>query len=83
GITGTMNQLMGDMSRMMASSMSQLSGLKTVMSGVYGNMSDSKQSMVSRVANPALNYSPTQSGVSGAVPIQGGDLVIEVAGVLD
>ena len=31
GITGTMNQLMGDMSRMMTSSMSQLAGLKSVM----------------------------------------------------
>ncbi|MEN8649054.1 phage tail tape measure protein, partial [Bacillus toyonensis] len=33
---GEINQLIGDMSRMMASSVSQLSGLKTVMSGVYG-----------------------------------------------
>ncbi|WP_182813753.1 DUF2207 domain-containing protein, partial [Bacillus sp. ME78] len=62
GITGTMNQLMGDMSRMMASSMSQLSGLKTVMSGVYGNMSNSRQAMTSGVANQVFNYSPGSSG---------------------
>ena len=34
-ISGEINQLMGDMSRMMASSMNQLSGLKSVMSGVW------------------------------------------------
>ncbi|MCU4715459.1 DUF2207 domain-containing protein [Bacillus cereus] len=82
GITGTMNQLMGDMSRMMASSMSQLSGLKTVMSGVYGNMSNSRQAMTSGVANQVFNYSSGSSG-DNRVPMQGGDLVVEVPVVLD
>ncbi|PFU58152.1 phage tail protein [Bacillus thuringiensis] len=82
GITGTMNQLMGDMSRMMASSMSQLSGLKTVMSGVYGNMSNSRQAMTSGVANQVFNYSLGSSG-DNRVPMQGGDLVVEVPVVLD
>ncbi|WP_368905944.1 DUF2207 domain-containing protein [Bacillus wiedmannii] len=83
GITGTMNQLMGDMSRMMASSMNQLSGLKTVMSGVYGNMSNSRQAMTSSVANQVLNYSPGSSGDNRVSPMQGGDLVVEVPVVLD
>ncbi|MEI5924040.1 DUF2207 domain-containing protein [Bacillus sp. TD10] len=83
GITGTMNQLMGDMSRMMASSMSQLSGLKTVMSGVYGNMSNSRQAMTNTVANQVFNYSPGQPGVNGMIPTQGGDLVIEVPVILE
>ncbi|MEB8980134.1 DUF2207 domain-containing protein [Bacillus cereus] len=77
GITGTMNQLMSDMSRMMASSMSQLSGLKSVMSGVYGNMSNSRQAMAASVANPVINYSSGSSG-GGVIPMLGGDLVIEV-----
>ncbi|MCU5695500.1 DUF2207 domain-containing protein [Bacillus cereus] len=83
GITGTMNQLMGDMSRMMASSMSQLSGLKTVMSGVYGNMSNSRQAMTSGVANQVFNYSPGSSGDNRVSPMQGGELVVEVPVVLD
>ncbi|MGG0293625.1 DUF2207 domain-containing protein [Bacillus pacificus] len=83
GITGTMNQLMGDMSRMMASSMSQLSGLKTVMSGVYGNMSNSRQAMTNTVANQVFNYSPGQPGVNGMIPTQGGDLIIEVPVILE
>lgn len=82
GITGTMNQLMGDMSRMMASSMNQLSGLKTVMSGVYGNMSNSRQAMTNSVANQVFNYSSGSSG-DNRVPMQGGDLVVEVPVVLD
>ncbi|MFV8519288.1 DUF2207 domain-containing protein [Bacillus sp. SBS7] len=83
GITGTMNQLMGDMSRMMASSMNQLSGLKTVMSGVYGNMSNSRQAMTNTVANQVFNYSPLQTGGNGMIPTQGGDLVIEVPVILE
>ncbi|CAH2462762.1 MULTISPECIES: DUF2207 domain-containing protein [Bacillus cereus group] len=83
GTTGSMSQLMGDMSRMMDSSMSQLSGLKSVMSGVYGNMANSKQSMSSGIANQTFNYSPGQSGVNGAIPTQGGDLVIEVPVTLE
>ncbi len=83
GITGTMNQLMGDMSRMMASSMSQLLGLKTVMSGVYGNMSNSRQAMTNTVANQVFNYSPGQPGVNGMIPTQGGDLIIEVPVILE
>ncbi|MCU5128178.1 DUF2207 domain-containing protein [Bacillus cereus] len=77
GITGTMNQLISDMSRMMASSMSQLSGLKSVMSGVYGNMSNSRQAMAAGVANQVINYSSGSSG-GGVIPMLGGDLVIEV-----
>ncbi|MBG9537714.1 phage tail protein [Bacillus thuringiensis] len=83
GITGTMNQLMGDMSRMMASSMNQLSGLKTVMSGVYGNMSNSRQAMTNMVANQVFNYSPGQPGVNGMIPTQGGDLIVEVPVILE
>lgn len=82
GITGTMNQLMGDMSRMMASSMNQLSGLKTVMSGVYGNMSNSRQAMTNSVANQVFNYS-SGSSVDNRLPMQGGDLVVEVPVVLE
>ncbi|MFA2857637.1 DUF2207 domain-containing protein [Bacillus paranthracis] len=82
GITGTMNQLMGDMSRMMASSMNQLSGLKTVMSGVYGNMSNSRQAMTSSVSNQVINYSSGSSG-GGVIPMLGGDLVVEVPVVLE
>ncbi|MED3088459.1 DUF2207 domain-containing protein, partial [Bacillus toyonensis] len=82
GITGTMNQLMGDMSRMMASSMSQLSGLKSVMSGVYGNMSNSKQAMTSSVSNQVFNNSFGSSG-DGAIPMLGGDLVVEVPVVIE
>lgn len=83
GTTGSMSQLMGDMSRMMDSSMSQLSGLKTVMSGVYGSMSNSRQAMTNNTTNQAFNYSPGQSGVNGALPTQGGDLVIEVPVILE
>ncbi|MCQ6530658.1 phage tail tape measure protein [Bacillus mycoides] len=67
GTTRAMSQLTDDMSRMMASSMGQLSGLKNVMTGVYGSMSDSRQSMVSNVTNQVVqpgieNRSVTQSG---------------------
>ncbi|PEP89086.1 DUF2207 domain-containing protein [Bacillus toyonensis] len=82
GITGTMNQLMGDMSRMMASSASQLAGLKTVMSGVYGNMSNSKQVMTSSVSNQVFHNSFGSSG-GGAIPMLGGDLVVEVPVVIE
>ncbi|PFF04847.1 DUF2207 domain-containing protein [Bacillus cereus] len=76
-ISGEINQLMDDMSRMMASSASQLAGLKTVMSGVYGNMSNSRQAMAAGVANQVINYSSGSSG-GGVIPMLGGDLVIEV-----
>ncbi|MGX5472620.1 DUF2207 domain-containing protein [Bacillus toyonensis] len=79
---GEVNQLMGDMSRMMASSVSQLSGLKTVMSGVYGNMSNSKQAMTSSVSNQVFNNSFGSSG-DGAIPMLGGDLVVEVPVVIE
>ncbi|MEK5021569.1 DUF2207 domain-containing protein [Bacillus sp. FSL K6-0277] len=82
GITGTMNQLMGDMSRMMASSMSQLSGLKSVMSGVYGSMLNSRQAMTSSVSNQVFNNSLGSSG-DGAIPMLGGDLVVEVPVVIE
>ncbi|PEN31065.1 DUF2207 domain-containing protein [Bacillus toyonensis] len=79
---GEINQLIGDMSRMMASSASQLSGLKTVMSGVYGNMSNSKQAMTSSVSNQVINNSFGSSG-GGAIPMLGGDLVVEVPVVIE
>nr|WP_255288726.1 phage tail tape measure protein [Bacillus pseudomycoides] len=74
-ITDTMNQL--------ASSMSELSGLKSVMSGVYGSMASNRQSMVSNVTNSTVNlgggnYGSVQAGMAGVLPMQGGDLVIEV-----
>ncbi|MDP1460032.1 DUF2207 domain-containing protein, partial [Bacillus wiedmannii] len=68
---GEINQLMSDMSRMMASSVSQLSGLKTVMSGVYGSMSNSRQAMTSSVSNQVFNYSPGTSD-GGTLPMLGG-----------
>ncbi|MCU5742491.1 DUF2207 domain-containing protein [Bacillus cereus] len=83
GITGTMNQLMGDMSRMMASSMSQLAGLKSVMSGVYGSMSNSRQAMAGNIANQVFNYSSGQTGGNEVISAQGGDVVIEVPVILD
>ncbi|MED2785669.1 DUF2207 domain-containing protein [Bacillus thuringiensis] len=82
GITGTINQLMGDMSRMMATSMNQLSGLKSVMSGVYGSMSNSRQAMTNSVSNQVVNNSFGSSG-SGVIPMLGGDLVVEVPVVLE
>ena len=81
-IPGEINQLMSDMSRMMASSVSQLSGLKTVMSGVYGSMSNSRQAMTSSVSNQVFNYSPGTSD-GGTLPMLGGDLVVEVPVVLE
>jgi hypothetical protein len=62
--------------------MSQLAGLKTVMSGVYGNMSNSRQAMTNTVANQVFNYSSGSSG-DGAIPTLGGDLVVEVPVILD
>ncbi|MDT3496123.1 DUF2207 domain-containing protein [Bacillus toyonensis] len=79
---GEINQLMGEMSRMMASSVSQLSGLKTVMSGVYGNMSNSKQAMTSSVSNQVFNNSFGSSD-GGTIPMLGGDLVVEVPVVIE
>ncbi|CUB57168.1 hypothetical protein BN2127_JRS10_04010 [Bacillus subtilis] len=73
---------MGDMSRMMASSMNQLSGLKTVMSGVYGNMSNSRQAMTNSVSNQVFNYSSGSSD-GGVLPMLGGDLVVEVPVILE
>ncbi|AJQ60492.1 phage protein [Bacillus thuringiensis serovar morrisoni str. 4AA1] len=72
------NQLMGDMSRIMASSVSQLSGLKSVMSCVYGSMSNSRQAMASSVSNQVINYGSGSSSSGGVIPMLGGDLVIEV-----
>ncbi|WP_392355847.1 DUF2207 domain-containing protein (plasmid) [Bacillus sp. A01H] len=79
---GNIHQLMGDMSRMMASSMNQLSGLRTVMSDVYGNMSNSRQAMASSVSNQVINYSSGTSG-GGVIPMLGGDLIVEVPVVLE
>ncbi|HDR6318320.1 TPA: tape measure protein [Bacillus thuringiensis] len=56
GITGTMSRLIGDMSYSMASSMKELSGLKSVMSNVYGSMANSSQ---------AMNRNASQSNVDG------------------
>ncbi|MDA1775481.1 phage tail tape measure protein, partial [Bacillus cereus] len=66
-ISGEINQLMDDMSRMMASSASQLAGLKTVMSGVYGSMSNSKQAMTNSVSNQVVNNSFGSSS-GGVIP---------------
>ncbi|WJE51110.1 DUF2207 domain-containing protein [Bacillus cereus] len=77
GITGTMNQLTSDMSRMMTSSMNQLSGLKSVMSNVYGSMSNSRQAMTNSVSNQVVNY-PSGSSGGGVIPMLGGDLIVEV-----
>ncbi|PHA21312.1 DUF2207 domain-containing protein [Bacillus cereus] len=75
---GEINQLMGDMSRMMASSVSQLSGLRSIMSSVYGSMSNSRQAMASSVSNQVINYGSGSSSSGGVIPMLGGDLVIEV-----
>ncbi|MGF2618687.1 tape measure protein [Bacillus cereus] len=66
GITGTMSRLIGDMSYSMASSMKELSGLKSVMSNVYGSMASSSQAM-SRNASPRSvegNTSKSNANVS-------------------
>ncbi|AKR08552.1 membrane protein [Bacillus thuringiensis] len=76
-VSGEINQLVDDMSRMMASSASQLAGLKTVMSGVYGSMSNSRQAMTNSVSNQVINNSFGSSG-GGVIPMLGGDLVVEV-----
>lgn len=81
-ISGETNQLVDDMSRMMANSASQLAGLKTVMSGVYGSMSNSRQAMTNSVSNQVVNNSFGSSG-SGVIPMLGGDLVVEVPVVLE
>lgn len=81
-ISGEINQLMDDMSRMMASSANQLAGLKTVMSGVYGSMSNSRQAMTNSVSNQVINNSFGPSG-GGVIPMLGGDLVVEVPVVLE
>ncbi|EMY5504272.1 DUF2207 domain-containing protein [Bacillus wiedmannii] len=75
GTTGSMNQLMNDMSRMMASSMSQLSGLKSVMSGVYGNMSNSRQAMNGNAAG-AMSVPIINAG--GPVPTSPQDMIVQV-----
>ncbi|EJR56208.1 hypothetical protein IIM_01300 [Bacillus cereus VD107] len=54
GITGTMGQLVGDVSRTMASSMNQLADLKGVMSGVYRSMSNSSQALKGNTNNPSV-----------------------------
>ncbi|MGR9592422.1 DUF2207 domain-containing protein [Bacillus thuringiensis] len=76
-IPGEINQLMSDMSRMMTNSSNQLAGLKTVMSGVYGNMSNSRQAMTNSVSNQVINNSFGSSG-GGVIPMLGGDLIVEV-----
>ncbi|HDR4484073.1 TPA: DUF2207 domain-containing protein [Bacillus cereus] len=80
---GEINQLMGEMSRMMASSVSQLSGLKSVMSSVYGSMSNSRQAIASSVSNQVINYGSGSSSSGGVIPILGGDLVVEVPVILE
>ncbi|AOM11242.1 DUF2207 domain-containing protein [Bacillus thuringiensis] len=81
-MSGEINQLMSDMGRMMTSSASQLAGLKNVMSGVYGNMSNSRQAMTNSVSNQVVNNSFGSSS-NGVTPMLGGDLVVEVPVVLD
>ncbi|PFF00488.1 tape measure protein [Bacillus thuringiensis] len=56
GITGTMSRLIGDMSYSMASSMKELSGLKSVMSNVYGSLANSSE---------AINKNASQRTVDG------------------
>ncbi|PFE56012.1 tape measure protein [Bacillus cereus] len=65
GITGTMGQLVGDMSRTMANSMNQLADLKGVMSGVYRSMSNSSQ---------ALKGNTNKQSVEGDKASQSGDI---------
>ena len=65
---------MDNISRMMATSASQLGGLKTVMSGVYGSMSNSRQAMTKSVSNQVINNSFGSSG-GGVIPMLGGDLL--------
>ncbi|PNK21847.1 hypothetical protein CBR55_34200, partial [Bacillus thuringiensis] len=50
-------------------------------SGVYGNMSNSRQAMAASVANQVIHYSSGSSG--GVIPTLGGDLVVEVPVVLE
>ncbi|MFE6708732.1 DUF2207 domain-containing protein [Bacillus thuringiensis] len=76
-IPGEINQLISDMSRMMTNSANQLAGLKSVMSGVYGSMSNSRQAMTNSVSNQVINNSFGSSG-GGVIPMLGGDLVVEV-----
>lgn len=66
GITGTMGQLVGDMSRTMASSMNQLADLKGVMSGVYRSMANSSQ---------VLKANTNNSSVEGNAAKQSGDII--------
>ncbi|WP_029952957.1 hypothetical protein [Bacillus sp. H1a] len=66
GITGTMGQLVGDMSRTMANSMNQLADLKGVMSGVYRSMSNSSQ---------ALKGNTNNNSVEGNTAKQSGDII--------
>ncbi|MEC2554228.1 hypothetical protein P9W85_23125, partial [Bacillus tropicus] len=47
-----------------------------------GSMSNSRQAMTSSVSNQVFNYSPGSSD-GGALPMLGGDLVVEVPVVLD
>ncbi|EOW9529899.1 phage tail tape measure protein [Bacillus cytotoxicus] len=82
GITGAMNQLYSDMSRVMASSMKQFAGLKNLMSNVYGSMASSRQAMTSSISNQVFNYSAGSSG-GGVIPMLGGDLVVEVPVILE
>lgn len=55
GITGTMSQLVGDMSRTMSSSMNQLADLKGVMSGVFSSLANSSQAMNRNTTQPTVD----------------------------
>ncbi|MDZ4567460.1 replication protein [Bacillus cereus] len=65
GITGTMGKIVGDMSYSMASSMKELSGLKSVISNVYGSMASSTQAM-SRNASQS-NVDGNSSNSNGSI----------------
>lgn len=65
GITGTIGQLVGDMSYTMANSMNQLAGLRSVMSGVYSSMANSTQ---------AMNRNTTPSTVEGSSSSKSNDM---------
>ncbi|WP_242309237.1 tape measure protein [Bacillus cereus group sp. BfR-BA-01524] len=61
GITGTMSRLIGDMSYSMASSMKELSGLKSVMSNVYGSMANSTEAMSRNASQRTLDGNSSNS----------------------
>ncbi|MBG9839820.1 MULTISPECIES: replication protein [Bacillus cereus group] len=66
GITGTMSQLVGDMSRTMSSSMNQLADLKGVMSGVFSSLANSTQAMNKNTTHQTVDGNASSQS-SGAI----------------